>query len=46
MIEKIENAGIEATCIGTVKSADSGIRFNDGRVIDPPSVDEIYKVVS
>ena len=45
MIEKIENAGIMATCIGAVESAECGIVFCDGTVIAPPSVDEIYKVV-
>lgn len=45
MIKKIESAGIKATCIGTVKSGDEGVRFTDGRVIDPPAADEIYKIV-
>lgn len=45
MIEKIRAAGIPAACIGTVKSAEHGVRFTDGTLIDPPSVDEIYKVI-
>ena len=45
MIKKIESGGIKATCIGTVKSMEEGVRFSDGRVIEPPGPDEIYKIV-
>ncbi len=45
MIKKLEVAGIKATCIGTVESKEHGVRFTDGREIDPPSADEIYKAV-
>ena len=45
MLKKLEVAGIKATCIGTVESKEHGVKFTDGREIDPPSADEIYKAV-
>ena len=45
MKEAMEQAGIALTCIGQVEEEEAGIRFEDGREIEPPASDEIYKAV-
>ena len=48
LLRTLLEAGVEATCIGVIKSADEGIKMEVGgelMEIAPPAGDELYKVV-
>lgn len=45
MIMKIRSSGVMATCIGRITGRGESVRFSDGRIIDPPGADEIYRVL-